>query len=131
MIRFAFSALVLVGLCATAGAATEQRTDRYQQAKLERALKGLHPGKPQRCVSRDRVTELRGFDGEILYVAGRDKLWRNKTSGNCGGLARGDIIVTKTFGREYCEGDLVQTRAPTGRFITGSCSLGEFVPYTK
>lgn len=131
MIRFALSALVLAGLCATATSATEQRGDQSQQAGLERALKGLHPGAAQRCVSRDRVSETRGFDGEILFVAGRNRIWRNETVGSCRGLARGDLMVTRSFGRDYCAGDMVQTRARLGGMITGSCSLGEFVPYTK
>ena len=131
MIRFALSALALTGLCATATSATEQNGDRSQQAKLERALKGLQPGAPQRCVSRDRVSELRGFDGEILFVAGRGKLWRNATVGSCRGLARGDLIVTRSLGRDYCTGDLVETRARPGGMLTGSCALGDFVPYTK
>jgi len=131
VIRFALSALALTALCATATGAAEQQGNRRQQARLQRALKGLHPGAAQRCIPRERVTEVRGFEGEILYVAGRNKLWRNKTVGRCNGLRRGDIIVTRSITRDYCSGDLVKTRAPVGGTITGSCSLGDFVPYTR
>jgi hypothetical protein len=131
MIRFAVPCLLVAALCATTTSASEQRAGRSGQAKLQRALKGLSPGAAQRCLSRDRVTELRGFEGEILYVGGRNRVWRNHTVGHCNGLARGDIIVTNTIGRDYCSGDIVQTRERTGGALTGSCSLGEFVPYTK
>ena len=130
MIRFAVPALLVAALCATTTSATEQRADR-EQAKLQRALKGLTPGAPSRCISRDRVNELRGFEGEILYVGGRNRVWRNQTLGTCSGLARGDLIVTHSISRDYCAGDIVQTRERTGGMITGSCSLGDFVPYTK
>lgn len=129
MIRIAVPLLLLA--TAATGVAAVQQAPQTDQAKIARALNGLQPGTPMRCVRSDQVNEVRGFEGEILYVAGRDKIWRNKTVGSCSGLARGDIIVTKTFGREYCSGDIVQTRAPVGGMITGSCSLGEFVPYTK
>lgn len=129
MIRFAVPLLLLA--TAATGFASEQKRPLSEEAKLAKALAGLTPGKPQRCVRSDRITEMRGFEGEILYVAGRNKVWRNKTSGSCDGLRRGDIAVTKMIGPEYCSGDIVQTRTQTGGFITGSCSLGEFVPYTK
>ena len=131
MIRFALPALLVAALCATTTTATEQRALPSDQAKLERALKGLSPGSAQRCLSRDRVTELRGFESEILYVGGRNRVWRNHTVGTCNGLARGDVIVTNTIGRDYCSGDIVQTRDRIGGMITGSCSLGDFIPYSK
>jgi hypothetical protein len=130
MIRIALPLLLLATTAAT-GAATEQRNSPREQAKLERALRGLQPGVPQNCVRSDRISDVRGFDGEILYVEGRGKVWRNKTAGSCNGLAYGDILVTRTIGRQYCSGDIVQTRSPLGGNWTGSCSLGKFVPYTK
>ncbi|MES2987073.1 MAG: hypothetical protein V4808_04130 [Pseudomonadota bacterium] len=129
MIRIALPLLLLA--TAGTGAATERRAPSSQEARLQRALSGLQPGAPQRCLRRDRAGEMRGFKDEILFVGGRSKVYRNRTVGSCGGLARGDIIVTRTFGGDYCAGDFVETRARTGGFVTGTCSLGEFVPYTK
>lgn len=129
MIRLALPLLLLA--TAASGGATEQRRPQSDEAKIAKALKGLTPGKPQRCVRSDRVNETRGFEGEILFVEGRNKVWRNKTRGSCSGLKHDDIPVFKTFGRQYCSGDLVHTRSRTGGMMTGSCSLGEFVPYTK
>lgn len=131
MIRFAMPVLLVAALCATTTSASEQRADRSGQAKLQRALAGLSPGEAQRCLARHRVTELRGFDGEILYVGGKARVWRNHTVGSCDGLARGDLIVTNSVGPDYCSGDIVQTRARIGGMMTGSCALGDFVPYTK
>lgn len=129
MIRLALPLLLLA--TAATGTATEQRAPLSDQQRLARDLSGLTPGKPQRCLRSDRVNEVRGFDGEILYVEGRNRVYRNKVVGSCNGLKRGDIIVTKMFGREYCSGDHVQTRSHTGGVVTGFCSLGDFVPYTK
>jgi hypothetical protein len=129
MIRVAVPAFLLVAACATT-AATE-RSDARERARLEKALVGLSAGAPQRCIRRDQYNEIRTFEGTILYVAGRGRMWRNDVVGNCPGLRRGDTLVSKTFGSQYCDGDLIETRAPTGGFLSGSCSLGKFTPYTR
>lgn len=127
MIRVAVPAILLLAGCTT----TTEQSDARDQARLEKALAGLTPGEPVRCIHRDRFTEIRPFQGTILYVAGRNRMWRNDVVGNCAGLRRGDIIVSKTFGSQYCDGDIIQTRSPTGGFLSGSCSLGKFTPYTR
>jgi hypothetical protein len=135
MIRFAVPAILLVAACAATAAASGQsgagRTDARQQARFERTLAGLTPGTPLRCLRRDQFNEIRSFDGTILYVAGRNRVYRNNVVGTCPGLRRDDIVVVKTFGGRYCSGDIVQTRARTGGMLTGSCSLGEFTPYRR
>lgn len=128
MIRVAVPALlVLLAGCTT----TAEQSDARDRARLEKALAGLTPGEPMRCLRHEQVNQIRTFDGTILYVAGRNRLWRNDVVGNCAGLRRGDIVVSKTFGSQYCEGDIIQTRSPTGGFPSGSCSLGRFTPYTR
>ena len=127
--RLAVPAFLLLAAC-TATAATEQ-SDARDRARLDKALAGLTPGEPLRCIRRDEVNEIRTFKGTILYVAGRGRMWRNQVIGNCPGLRRDDILVSKNFGSQYCDGDIVQTRARTGGFISGSCSLGKFTPYMR
>jgi hypothetical protein len=129
MIRFAVPLLLLA--TAATGFASEQRRPQTDEAKIAKVLNGLTPGKPQRCLRSDRANQIKGFEGEILFIEGRNKVWRNKTSGSCTGLRHDDIPVFRTFGREYCSSDIVQTRSRTGGMFTGSCGLGEFVPYTK
>ncbi|NIJ21739.1 hypothetical protein FHS95_003450 [Sphingomonas naasensis] len=129
MIRVAIPLLPLLAGCTTT-AGTEQNNAR-EQARLERTLAGLTPGEPVSCIRRDQFNEIRTFDGTILYVAGRNRLWRNDVVGGCPGLRRGDIVVTRSFGSQVCDGDIIQTRAPTGGFLSGSCSLGKFTPYTR
>jgi hypothetical protein len=128
MIRIVVASLLLTGCATTAG--TEQ-SDARDQARLEKALSGLTPGEPLRCIRRDQFNEIRTFEGTVLYVAGRGRMWRNDVVGNCPGLRRGDIVVSRTFGSQYCDGDIVQTRTPMGGSLSGSCSLGKFTPYTR
>lgn len=129
MIRLAVPAiLLLAGL--TAADAAQKRPD-IATARIEKHLSGLTAGEPRRCLAPDKWNQTLTADGVILYVAGRNRAWRNDVVGHCGGLARGDIVVTHSIGSNLCEGDIVQTRAATGGMLTGSCSLGKFVPYTK
>jgi len=129
MIRVAVPMLLLLTGCTTT-AGSEQANAR-EQARFERALAGLTPGEPVNCIRRDQFNEIRTFEGTILYVAGRNRLWRNDVVGGCPGLRRGDIVVTRSFGSQLCNGDIIQTRAPTGGFLSGTCSLGKFTPYTR
>lgn len=132
MRRLAVTAALALAVCATAGTAIGQRATSRKDAELSKRLKGLKPQETRRCLNRQQFVEVRGFDGSILYIAGRDRVYRNDPVGTCAGLKRGDLIVTRsTLGSDVCSGDLVQTRARQGGRITGMCSLGRFTPYTR
>ena len=128
MIRVIVPALLLAACTTTAA---DERSDARDRARLEKALAGLTPGAPVRCVRFDQVTQTRSFPGTILYVAGRGRMWRNDVVGECTGLRRDDLIVSRNFGSQYCEGDQIQTRSRVGGFVSGSCSLGTFTHYTR
>lgn len=128
MIRIAAATALLVAAGATTAAAPTQNG---ATRRVERTLAGLKPGAPQRCLYRDRVSEIRTAEGVIVYVAGKNRVWRNNVVGQgCFGLKRGDIVITESTSGAYCRGDIVRTRAPLGGG-GGSCSLGDFIPYTK
>ena len=134
MIRVAITAVVLTAALVSGGstAQTQQSASEARaEARLEKALAGLTPGKPQHCIDRDRVTSVKTFPDVIVYVQGRNKVWRNDTNGGCSGLKRDDIIVSRSPLGQYCSGDIIETRSRSGGFSTGACSLGDFVPYTK
>ncbi|MDG2535340.1 hypothetical protein P6144_16890 [Sphingomonas sp. HITSZ_GF] len=129
MIRFALPVLIL-GACA-ANAALPQKTSNRDDAKIARALEGLTAGAPQDCIDRTRVGEVRGYRDTILYVGGRNKIWRNDPIGSCSGLAQGDLLVVESMSGRICRGDRASTRARLGGMLTSSCALGPFVPYTR
>ena len=130
MIRVAIGAVLLTALAAT-GSTAQTASEARQQAKLEKALAGLTPGKPVHCLARDRVSHIKTFQDTIVYVQGRNKVWRNDTNGGCNGLKHDDIVVSRITMGQYCAGDIIETRSRSGGFITGACSLGDFIPYTK
>jgi len=125
------AALLLVG-CATTPAqqaradAEQARTD----AKLAKALAGLEPGQPQSCI-RPGQQDLKIFGDKLLYRESGRRMYLNQTSGGCFGLKRDDIVVTRSYSGQLCRGDIVRTIDRTSRFPSGTCSFGDFVPYTR
>ncbi|AJP70869.1 hypothetical protein [Sphingomonas hengshuiensis] len=132
MIRLAIPLLILAAGGAATAAIQENRKPDAATARVERTLAGLTPGKPRNCIPRNRISELRTADGVILYVSGRNRVYRNDVLGQCAGLRRDDMVVSfSAISGDYCRGDIIRTRARTGGMMTGSCALGTFVPYTK
>jgi hypothetical protein len=95
-------------------------------------LAGRVAGKPERCVLIERDEALRVDEGNrhtLLYGHG-GRIWANHLAPNCG-FNRGDVLVIKPIGSDYCRGDFVRSFDPVSRFPGASCVLGDFVPYTR
>jgi hypothetical protein len=124
MIRLAVPVLLL------AAADAAQTAPDPATARIEKAVSGLAAGETRNCVQRQRVSEITSARGQILFSGGKTRKYLNAIHGDCPGLARGDLIVVQTIGGDYCAGDTVRTRAPSGT-MSGSCILGKFTTYTK
>ncbi|HVF93843.1 MAG TPA: hypothetical protein VM900_05980 [Sphingomonas sp.] len=101
------------------------------RAALEKELAGLVPGKPQACLDRFGSQQLKGFGATVIYKVSGSLKFRSDTAGGCERIARGDILVTRSYSGRLCRGDIGQTIDPVSRFPTGSCSFSDFVPYRK
>lgn len=126
----AAAALLLTACAATpAQVAREQADDARIAAKLDRKLAGYVPGEPTSCIQpRDANVDI--FGDTLVYDTG-SRLYRTQTTGGCFGLRRDDIIVTRSFNGQLCRGDIVRTVDRAAGFPSGSCSFGDFVPYTR
>jgi len=133
MIRYAMPAsLIAAALTLTAAAPHQDSVEQRQSDRLAKALEGLTPGKSVNCLPRERVTTVKGYNNTILYVQGKNKVWRNDTNGGCEGLGKhDDIMVSRSTMGAYCRGDIIETRSRSGGYFTGACSLGDFTPYSK
>jgi hypothetical protein len=123
---------VLLAACATAGMAEDpppQLTDK-QKAALDRALEGKVAGEPQNCISLTQRADLQVIsDDLLLYKAGRT-VYVNRVLGRCNGLSFGGTLVTNVWGSQICRGDIARVADLSAGMLTGSCALGDFVPYT-
>jgi len=122
------------GLLLLAGCVTPAEEAAYaerEQAQLAKELAGLTPGEPQRCVQSDAIQSIDPIGNTLLLTQGRGKRYTTEAIG-CSSANKHDVAVIEPFrSREYCEGDLVRFRSQSGGFVTGSCSLGSFTPYSQ
>jgi len=126
-------ALFLAAGCAnTPPSQSQLRAQARDAAKLEETLAGYTPGKPVNCVEN---RDLRGPEayGEhtLLFRTSRKLIWRTETSGSCDAVAHGDALITNQFSSRLCQGDIARTANLQVGFESGSCAIGEFVPYRK
>ena len=118
--------------CAVNNAQQGQRSLRGQQT-LDRYLTGKTAGAPQSCLPRYRSDDMIVVDDNtILFRDGSNRVWRNDPAGGCSGLGRpGTALVTRSFGGTgLCRGEIATVVDTGSGFTVGSCSLGDFVPFT-
>jgi len=127
-----FLALMLLPLaaCAQSTTASEPRLSEREARDLARALDGKVPGEPVSCITSQRSSDLRALgDNTLIYRVNKDLVYRNTLNGACRGLSMGDTLVLRRVTSQYCRGDIATVvNLPSGS-QTGSCALGDFVPY--
>lgn len=122
--------LASVMLAGCAGSYEPPRLTEKQTAELEAALADKAPGEKVSCVSRQPSTSLRAISGSVLlYRVSSRLVYRNDLIGACPGLTRGDTLIIRTFGSQYCRGDILTSANLSVGMPTGSCVLGDFTPY--
>ncbi|KKW93684.1 hypothetical protein [Sphingobium chungbukense] len=123
-----FLAPLLLAGCS--GSQEPPKLTEKQTSELERALAGKVPGEKTSCVNRVPQANLTAISNSVLLyrVSGR-LVYRNDLIGSCAGLARGDTLIIKTWGSQYCRGDLATSADLMTGMVTGNCALGDFTPY--
>lgn len=123
----------LIALAGCAASAGDQPRSPQAQQQLDRYLAGKVAGSPQSCLATFRRDNMITVDERtILFRDGANRVYRNDPPGGCNGLGRpGIAMVTRTFGTsQLCRGDIVHMTDLTAGATVGTCSLGDFVPYT-
>lgn len=128
------ASLIVVAGSSAVASDTADDADRAARnvAKLDKALAGLTPGAPVSCIPvANRRYTTQAIGNTILYRASGKLTYRNDTSGGCFGAERGDALVSQTPDTRLCRGQIMRSVDLRARFDSGSCALGEFVPYRK
>ncbi|MET0247068.1 MAG: hypothetical protein ABW182_10005 [Sphingomonas sp.] len=121
---------MLLSAAVSVGAATPQDRLASERADLARRLDGLTPGKSRTCVPLTGIQEVKFYDGKGLFVQSRSRMWTNDARGGCR-VSNDDMIVARLTTGQYCSGDIIETRSRSTNMFTGSCALGDFVPYSR
>ena len=126
----AWICLAPLALAACAGSYEPTPLTDKQAAKLEKALAGLEAGEKVSCINREPQANFTVISGNtLLYRVSRKLVYKNELIGSCNGLARGDTMIVRTWGSQYCRGDLTASADLITGMNTGSCALGDFTPY--
>lgn len=103
-----------------------------KQAKLaDRYLKGKVAGKPISCIGyRPDGSTIGISDDILLYRISSSLVYQNQLRTSCYGLADDrNILIIRSFGNGRCSGDFITLVDRYSGISSGSCTLGEFVPY--
>lgn len=127
-----FSLLSVTLIAATtAPLAARERVDPAGEAALSRIVERRDAGKPVDCINlRDIRSSEIVPNTAIVYRMNNGTLFVNRPQGGAF-LDRDDILVTRTIGTQLCRIDIVNLLDRNSRMMSGSLSLGDFVPYSK
>jgi hypothetical protein len=126
-----FAAAAALGAAAVVAAPAQKpaKPDRDRIA-YEKLLAGKTPGPAQNCIdTRWTRPQLTAYQGKLLYRVSKKLVYVTDTGGGCEAVTRGDTIVTRQFQTQLCRGDIAQTVNLPARIPSGSCAMGDFVPY--
>ena len=115
---------IAIGACAT----VPQETG--PDPKLAAATAGLVVGKPKHCIRLDEAVGSEVVRSGIIYRTSRRLTYVNIAPG-CGSVRSDDIMINEVHSSELCRGDIVRFADRTSGFTSGSCALGDFVPYRR
>lgn len=122
------AAILLVTGCA--GGYQAQPLTQKQTVRLEKELAGKVAGEPTACINRLPQSDLRVIsDSVLLYRVSSRLIYRNDVIGRCTGLQRGDTLITQSYSSQICRGDIARVADLSVGTVTGSCALGDFIPY--
>lgn len=117
-------------LAACSGSYEPPRLTEKQTSDLEKAIAGKVAGEKVNCVSRQPQANLTAISNSVLLYRVNSRLvYRNDLIGSCPGLTRGDTLIIKTWGSQYCRGDMATSADLVNGIVTGGCALGDFTPY--
>ena len=108
--------------------------DQANAAKLQQTLAGKVAGAPVSCLPSYRSNDLiRAGDDVAIFRDGPNRVYVNRLNGSCSGLGNQNYaLVTKTVGSSsVCRGDIARIVDLSTGMTVGSCSFGDFVPYTS
>jgi hypothetical protein len=128
------SAALAGGVFALLGAAVADARERLTpDQELAKIVKDRVPGKPVNCITLNQIRSTTIIDKTAIVYDMGGTIYVNRPP-YPQSLDDDDILITKTWGSQLCNVDIVQLAARgggAGMWWRGSVGLGEFVPYTK
>ena len=122
---------MVLSACAIQNSPAAEKRAASEAVRLEVALAGRVAGKPQSCLPPRDTNGPESYGETTLLFHSGNVIYRTETNGSCGRAGRDDILVTQIYGSSLCRGDISHTVDRISQSPSGSCALGDFVPYRK
>ncbi|MEQ1498563.1 MAG: hypothetical protein ABL914_07860 [Novosphingobium sp.] len=113
-----------------AGPALDAKTRLTPEQELAKLLDGRVAGTPRSCIPQHESRDVRVIDGTALVFGWGNTIWVNVPR-NAKDVDSDDVLVTRNYGGQFCNLDIVQTLDRSSHMFNGLISLGEFVPYRR
>jgi hypothetical protein len=126
---------ILLLSAALTGCAAELPTaprSEQAQAKLQQTLAGRVAGPATACLQRQQTNDMITVDDYTVLFRRGSTYYRNDLPGGCNGLGSGFYtLVTRSPSGSLCRGDIATVADARTGVTVGSCTLGDFVPYSR
>jgi hypothetical protein len=124
---------LMLGGCAMTPQQQSAAADRAAAADTEfhKALAGLTPRETNSCMPSRQQASLSAYGSKLVYRVSPSLAYVTDTAGGCEGVARGDVLVTRSVVNGPCQGDIATTVDQGSRMQTGSCGIGSFTTWRK
>ena len=121
----------LVG-CSTTAAPPAMRSAQ-SQAQFQRLLAGKVAGPSVSCLPSTRANDMTVIDEDtVIFRQSGNHFYVGHMQGGCSNLGRpGYALLTKQIGSSgLCHGDIATVIDTHSGFTVGSCTIGDFIPYS-
>ena len=122
-----------VTACTTAPQPAPVRSVEAEQ-HLNKLLAGKTAGQPLNCLPAWRSNDMVVVDDNtVVFRDSSSRVYVNNFRGaGCSNLGSGwYALLTRRSGSTLCSGEIAEVIDTSSGMTVGSCSLGEFVPYTR
>ncbi len=121
-----------VTACTTAPQQAPIRSVEAEQ-HLNKLLAGKAAGEPVNCLPSWQSDDMVVVDDNtVVFRDSSRRVYVNTFSSGCSNLGSGwYTLVTRRTGGSLCSGEIAQVVDLNSGMTVGSCSFGEFVPYTR
>ena len=104
-----------------------------EHADFQRALAGRVPsGPPVACLPNYSTSDTMNLSDNTIMFGRGGTVYVNHPPGGCPGLSNGFYaLVTRSFGGQLCRGDIANVTDVQNHMIVGTCTMGDFIPYSR
>ena len=127
------SLLLLGATLASCTATPEPARSARGEQQFQHLITGKVAGAAQACLPmRPNWGDMVVLDDQtVAFKGGGGRVYVNHLSPGCTGVGLGNALVTKQPGSSLCRGDIATVENLQSRITVGSCTFGEFVPYSR